>query len=281
MNSKKLLFLLPLVALIDLGCARDAAVKSGQKGEAKVGVAKATEEKKALGGAAVARTPALGGEEGAAAGKGAAVTTPADPPASTATPSPALLKVEGPPVASAKDLFPGEGRLYATFVTSMGKIVIELLEADAPLTVANFVGLALGKVAFRTPQGEVVKRPLYDGTIFHRVIPRFMIQGGDPAGNGTGGPGYRFRDEPQSLAFDRPGLLAMANSGPNTNGSQFFITEVPTPHLNGRHTIFGKVISGEPLVAKIARVEAGPGNRPLQTVTLLRVEISRGATPSP
>ncbi len=148
--------------------------------------------------------------------------------------------------------------IYATFKTSMGDIVVKLLPAKAPKTVENFVGLAEGTREWTDPRsGQKVKRPLYDGTMFHRVIPDFMIQGGDPLGNGTGGPGYRFADEigPDNK-FDRPGLLAMANAGPNTNGSQFFITEVPTPHLNRGHTIFGETVRGQELVGKIARAGA-------------------------
>jgi len=163
---------------------------------------------------------------------------------------------------------------YATFKTSLGDIVVKLLPERAPKTVENFVGLAEGTKEWKDPRsGQTVKKPLYDGTVFHRVIPRFMIQGGDPLGNGTGGPGYRFADEigPDNT-FDRPGLLAMANSGPNTNGSQFFITEVPTPHLNRGHTIFGEVVKGQELIAKIAAA----GNA---KVKLDKVVITRGAQP--
>ncbi|HET8541473.1 MAG TPA: peptidylprolyl isomerase [Anaeromyxobacter sp.] len=163
---------------------------------------------------------------------------------------------------------------YATFKTSLGDIVVKLLPEKAPKTVENFVGLAEGKKEWKDPRtGQMVKKPLYDGTVFHRVIPRFMIQGGDPLGTGTGGPGYKFADEigPDN-SFDRPGLLAMANAGPNTNGSQFFITEVPTPHLNRGHTIFGEVVKGQELIAKIAAA----GNA---KVKLEKVVISRGAQP--
>jgi len=163
---------------------------------------------------------------------------------------------------------------YATFKTSLGDIVVKLLPEKAPKTVENFVSLAEGTKEWKDPRsGQMVKKPLYDGTVFHRVIPGFMIQGGDPLGTGTGGPGYKFADEigPDN-AFNRPGLLAMANSGPNTNGSQFFITEVPTPHLNRGHTIFGEVVKGQELIAKIAAT----GNA---KVKLDKVVITRGAQP--
>src|SRR5689334_22710912 len=130
--------------------------------------------------------------------------------------------------------------LYATLKTSQGDIVVKLFSKDAPKTVANFVGLATGEKEWRDPKtGQMMKTPLYNGVVFHRVIPNFMIQGGDPTGTGMGDPGYRFEDEFQSgRKFDKRGLLAMANAGPNTNGSQFFITVGDTAFLNGRHTIF-------------------------------------------
>ena len=160
--------------------------------------------------------------------------------------------------------------IQATFQTSLGDIVVKLLPEKAPKTVANFVALAEGAREWKDPRsGQPVTRPLYDGTVFHRVIPDFMIQGGDPLGTGTGGPGYRFEDEigPDNK-FDRPGLLAMANAGPNTTGSQFFITEVPTPHLNRGHTIFGEVVKGLELVRKIAL--AGNAKVKLEKVTVVR-----------
>ncbi len=165
--------------------------------------------------------------------------------------------------------------LTATFQTSLGEILVKLLPEKAPKTVANFVGLAEGTKEWKDPKsGQSMKKPLYDGTVFHRVILDFMIQGGDPLGTGTGGPGYRFEDEigPDNR-FDKPGLLAMANAGPNTNGSQFFITEVPTPHLNRGHTIFGEAVKGGELVAKIAR----SGN---SKVKLEKIVITRGAQPA-
>lgn len=146
--------------------------------------------------------------------------------------------------------------LFATFRTSAGDIVVRLFSADAPVTVENFVALATGEREWIDPRTrETVRKPLFSGTVFHRVIPEFMIQGGDPTATGRGGPGYTFGDEFQSgRRFDRPGLLAMANAGPSTNGSQFFITEIPTPWLDNKHTIFGEVVKGLELVATIARL---------------------------
>ncbi|MFH2083981.1 MAG: peptidylprolyl isomerase [Candidatus Omnitrophota bacterium] len=157
----------------------------------------------------------------------------------------------------------------------LGEIVIKLYPDKAPVTVENFVDLAKGDKMFMDPRTrQQVKRPFYNGLIFHRIIKNFMIQGGCPMGNGTGGPGYRFKDEfDGSLVFDRLGLLAMANSGPGTNGSQFFITTVPTPWLNNRHTIFGEVIEGMDVVKKIEAVKTGSGDRPLESVILEEVII--------
>ena len=177
---------------------------------------------------------------------------------------------------------PGTGQLYARFVTSMGNIVVALEEQRAPNTVKNFVGLATGTQEWKHPRtGESHQgKGLYDGTIFHRVIQDFMVQGGDPLGQGTGGPGYRFKDEfHPELRHDKPGVLSMANSGPNTNGSQFFITEKPTPWLDNRHSVFGHAVVGADLVGKITRVAKGPGDRPQQDVVLQKVEIFRSPTP--
>lgn len=167
--------------------------------------------------------------------------------------------------------------LYAVFNTSMGRIVCRLFEKEAPKTVANFIGLAEGTKEWTDPKsGQPVKRKLYDGLIFHRVIPGFMIQGGDPLGNGTGGPGYRFEDEfSPALKHDRPGRLSMANAGPGTNGSQFFITQVPTQWLDGRHTIFGQVVEGLEVVTKIVTVPRGPNDRPITPVVMETVVITR------
>ncbi|OGC12431.1 peptidylprolyl isomerase [candidate division WOR-1 bacterium RIFOXYA12_FULL_52_29] len=167
-------------------------------------------------------------------------------------------------------------KTYAILETSMGKIVCELLDKEAPQTVKNFVGLAKGEIGWMDPKtGEIEKKPLYNGTIFHRVIPEFMVQGGDPLGNGRGGPGYRFDDEaPQETKFDLPGRLAMANSGPNTNGSQFFITVAATSWLDGKHTIFGNVIKGYDVVEKISQVDRDESDRPAREVVLKKVTIT-------
>ena len=164
----------------------------------------------------------------------------------------------------------------ARFVTSEGTFTARLMPEHAPITVANFVDLASGKREWKDPRdGKRKTEPLYDGTIFHRVIPDFMIQGGDPQGTGTGGPGYRFEDEtpPDGPKFDRPGLLAMANSGPNTNGSQFFVTVAPTAWLSGKHTIFGEIPEGMEVVEKISKVQTAAGDRPVQDVVLEKVEV--------
>ncbi len=173
----------------------------------------------------------------------------------------------------------------AIIQTSAGSLSCTLFEKQAPKTVANFIGLAEGTREWTNPKGAKKKGvPLYSGTIFHRVIPRFMIQGGDPRGDGTGDPGYSFEDEfVPTLRFDRPGRLAMANSGPSTNGSQFFITEVPTPHLNNRHTIFGQCDAASVLlVRKIARVPSNPAdNRPFRPVTIQKITIVRPGAAKP
>ncbi len=167
--------------------------------------------------------------------------------------------------------------LTATLRTNQGTVRVRLFPDHAPTTVRNFVELAEGSREWTDPRtNQKVRGKLYDGTIFHRVIPQFMIQGGDPLGTGTGGPGYRFADEfHPDLSFSRPYLLAMANAGPGTNGSQFFITVVPTPHLNGRHTIFGEVIDGSDVVDRISQVQTGRNDRPVQDVVLESVEIER------
>ena len=165
----------------------------------------------------------------------------------------------------------------ATFVTSLGQFTVRLMPEHAPKTVANFTELATGQREWTDPRtGQRSTDRLYDGTVFHRVIPDFMIQGGDPLGRGTGGPGYTFEDEcpPGGPAFDRPGLLAMANAGPGTNGSQFFVTVVPTAWLTGKHTIFGEVTDGMDVVNAISTTPTDGQDRPRQSVVLERVEIA-------
>jgi peptidyl-prolyl cis-trans isomerase A (cyclophilin A) len=185
---------------------------------------------------------------------------------------------------------PGTGSLYARLVTTEGTIVVQLHEQFVPNTVANFVGLATGRIAWRDPKTgqDMQNAPMYDGVRFHRVIPNFMIQCGDPLSRhtdpqatarwGTGGPGYQFEDEfcPE-LKHSGPGVLSMANAGPGTNGSQWFITEKATPHLDGKHSVFGVVVAGAEIVPKIARVPC-QGSRPAQDVVLQRVEIFRSET---
>ena len=165
--------------------------------------------------------------------------------------------------------------MHAIIETSLGTIKIKLLPENAPLTVANFVELAEGTKEFTDSKTDkTVKKKFYDGLIFHRVIPEFMIQSGDPLGTGTGGPGYKFKDEiDPSLRFDKPGILAMANTGPNTNGSQFFITEVSTPWLNNNHTIFGHVTEGLDIIKKIARTEVDFSDRPVTPIMIKNITI--------
>lgn len=185
---------------------------------------------------------------------------------------------------------PGSGQLYARLHTTQGTIVVRLEEEKAPTTVKNFVGLATGTMTWRDPKTnhEMTGTSMYAGVRFHRVIPDFMVQVGDPlsrhadmAGRwGTGGPGYRFGDEfHPTLKHDGPGVLSMANSGPGTNGSQFFITERATPHLDGKHSVFGRVVAGQDVVNKIARVPRGGGDRPNQDQILESVEVFRSETP--
>jgi peptidyl-prolyl cis-trans isomerase A (cyclophilin A) len=168
--------------------------------------------------------------------------------------------------------------LYAKFDTTEGAITVRLFTKDAPKTVENFVGLATGEKAWTHPAtGEAMKnKPLYDGTIFHRCIKDFMVQGGDPLGRGTGGPGFKFEDEFQSRRrFDKPGLLAMANAGPNTNGSQFFIVTIPAAEwLDGKHTVFGQITSGMDTVDKIEGTKTDSRDRPVEPVLIESISIS-------
>ena len=165
----------------------------------------------------------------------------------------------------------------ATFVTNKGSFTVQLMPEHAPKTVQNFVDLATGAGEWRDPRdGQSRSEPLYPGTIFHRVIDGFMIQGGDPTGTGTGGPGYQFEDEcpPDGPTFNQVGRLAMANAGPGTNGSQFFVTVTETPHLNGRHTIFGQVTEGYDVVEAISRVSTGAQDRPTDDVVIERIDVT-------
>ena len=178
------------------------------------------------------------------------------------------------PSAMSKEEFKSlEDGLYANVVTSKGTMLVKFYEDKAPMTVANFTGLAEGKIKNNAKKEGV---PFYDGIIFHRVIKDFMIQGGDPDGQGTGGPGYSFEDEfDSSLKHDKKGILSMANSGPATNGSQFFITEVATPWLDGRHTVFGEVVEGLEVIDTIANVEKGPQDKPKEDIVIEKVEVIR------
>jgi peptidyl-prolyl cis-trans isomerase A (cyclophilin A) len=168
---------------------------------------------------------------------------------------------------------------YAKFETSEGTFTVRLFDKEAPNTVANFVGLAEGTKEWRDPStGERKKAPFYDGVVFHRVIEGFMIQGGDRLGQGTGGPGYNFADEfHPKLRHNKAGILSMANAGPNTNGSQFFITLGPTPHLDNRHSVFGEVVEGMDIVRRIGSTPTGRNDRPVKAVTINTLTIDRVA----
>ncbi len=171
----------------------------------------------------------------------------------------------------------GDKEVIAKFETNKGNFTAKLFADKAPKTVENFVGLAEGTKEWTDPKtGQKVKKPLYNGVIFHRVIPDFMIQGGDPLGNGTGGPGYTFEDEfHPELKHSKPGLLSMANAGPGTNGSQFFVTVAATPWLDGRHSIFGEVTEGYDVVEAISKVSRGANDRPKEDVVIKKITIER------
>jgi len=167
--------------------------------------------------------------------------------------------------------------LYAVFETTLGEITCVLEEEKTPETVKNFVGLATGEKEYTDPKtGKKSNEPFYDGTTFHRIIKNFMVQGGDRLGQGTGGPGYRFKDEfHPTLKHKGPGILSMANSGPNTNGSQFFITLVPTPWLDGKHSVFGEVVKGADVLEKLGGVQTGSMDRPREEVGIKKLRIVR------
>jgi peptidyl-prolyl cis-trans isomerase A (cyclophilin A) len=218
---------------------------------------------------------ALAAADAAEGGAGASVPAVTPPPVGGATDT-----VRAPAATDLAEYLKGvrgTGALRADIATSLGTFHCQLFEKEAPMTVANFVGLATGKKPWVHPKTQATMKntPFFNGLIFHRVIPGFMIQGGDPLGEGIGGPGYQFEDEiaPQ-LAMDKPGLLAMANSGPATNGSQFFITEAAATWLTGKHTIFGSCAEVE-LVKKITGVPRGPNDRPTTPVTITKVTILR------
>ncbi|MCP3104606.1 peptidylprolyl isomerase, partial [Myxococcus sp. K15C18031901] len=195
------------------------------------------------------------------------------PPAPAAAPPAATAEATG---EWTKKAVAGQD-LLATLETNQGPITVRLFAKDAPKTVANFVGLATGEKPWTDPRsGErVTGKPLYDGVVFHRVIPNFMIQGGDPTGTGRGDPGYRFEDEFQSgRTFNKVGLLAMANAGRNTNGSQFFITTSTPEYLNNKHTIFGEVVKGYDVVEKISNVQTDPSDRPVSPVVIQKIVLA-------
>ena len=213
--------------------------------------------------------------------------TPQKPTAKPATPAAGTAKPKAPAAAAASTAAPamsaakyGPG-VYALFTTSKGNFIARLFDKDAPNTVQNFVGLAEGKKQWKDPRtGRMIRRPYYNNVLFHRVIPNFMIQGGDPEGTGSGGPGYKFPDEiSPKHKHDKPGIVSMANRGPNTNGGQFFITVAPYPSLDGHYSIFGEIVEGQDVVnaiSEVPRTMAGPGkDRPVTPVTIKQVKIER------
>jgi peptidyl-prolyl cis-trans isomerase A (cyclophilin A) len=211
-------------------------------------------------------------------------TPPQTPPAQTPPAQTPPAELPDMPTSQAPPVIEPTGPT-AVLDTSRGRMTCKLFEKEAPLTVANFIGLAEGTKPWTDPvsKKKMKSKRFYDGTTFHRVIPEFMIQGGDPTATGTGDPGYMFADEfDPNLNFDVPGRMAMANSGPGTNGSQFFITEVPTTHLNQKHTIFGQCDQPSlSVVSAIARVQRDPDDKPVQPVILNKVTIVREGQPLP
>ncbi len=173
--------------------------------------------------------------------------------------------------------FAADSGTFAKFSTTEGDFTVKLFDKQAPKTVANFVGLAEGTKEWKDPRsGKMVKKPFYNGLKFHRIIDGFMIQGGDPLGNGTGGPGYEFEDEfDPKLRHSKAGILSMANAGRNTNGSQFFITLAPTPHLNDKHSVFGEVVSGMDVIKKLGSTPVGANDKPIKDEIIKSVTIER------
>jgi peptidyl-prolyl cis-trans isomerase A (cyclophilin A) len=216
------------------------------------------------------QTPAPPQKPGAKPATPAAPTAKPKPPAAAAAPA-------APAMSAAKY---GAGT-YALFTTTQGNFIARLFDKDAPNTVQNFVGLAEGKKQWKDPRtGRLIRRPYYNNVLFHRVIPNFMIQGGDPEGTGMGGPGYTFPDEiSPKHRHDKPGILSMANRGPNTNGGQFFITVAPYPSLDGHYSVFGEIVEGQEVVnaiSQVPRTMSGPGkDRPVTPVTIKQVKIER------
>jgi peptidyl-prolyl cis-trans isomerase A (cyclophilin A) len=231
---------------------------------------------------AAAQTPAPSKPATTQTKPAAPTTKPAAPTSKPA--APATQKPEAPtlkpaepatPAASAAKYGPG---VYAHITTNHGAMIARLFDKDAPKTVENFVGLAEGKKPWRNPRTKtMVRRPYYNNLTFHRIIPGFMIQGGDPDGTGMGGPGYTFADEfNPKLRHSKAGILSMANAGPNTNGGQFFITVGPTPHLNDRHSVFGELVEGMDVLMAISKVPTSkPDNRPIKPVVIKSVRIER------
>jgi peptidyl-prolyl cis-trans isomerase A (cyclophilin A) len=261
--------------LVAVGCDSSKSVKPTTEAPKETGAAEAADKTAKMAEKAPAKeaAPAAGGDSKQAepAAKAEAVPVGDKKPAGELKPgqnSPTFL--EG---------IDGNGPLVATIKTTMGELKCELYQEKTPQTVLNFVGLARGLKAFKDPaSGQWVKRPFYDGIEFHRVIPKFMAQVGDPTGSGRYNPGYRFADEIRGdLKHTRGAILSMANAGPGTNGSQLFLTEVATPHLDGRHTVFGMCRDSDiAIVKKITGVPTGPGNKPLQPLKIEKITFSRG-----
>ena len=201
-------------------------------------------------------------------------TKPAAPATKPAAPAATTTKPAAAPATSAAKYGPG---VYAHITTNHGTMIARLFDKEAPRTVENFVALAEGKKQWRNPRtNTMVRRPYYNNLTFHRIIPGFMIQGGDPEGTGMGGPGFEFADEfNPKLRHSKAGILSMANRGPNTNGGQFFITLVPTPHLNDRHSVFGELVEGMETLAAIGKVPTGVQNKPIKPVIMKSVRIER------
>ena len=204
----------------------------------------------------------------------APTTKPAAPATKPAAPAATTTKPAAAPAASAAKYGPG---VYAHISTNHGTMIARLFDKEVPRTVENFVGLAEGKKQWRNPRTKtMVRRPYYTNLTFHRIIPGFMIQGGDPEGTGMGGPGFEFADEfNPKLRHSKAGILSMANRGPNTNGGQFFITLVPTPHLDNKHSVFGELVEGLDTLMAIGKVPTGVGNKPLKPVIMKSVRIER------